>query len=450
MKFSRKISLLSIPLIIAAVTLILLSENYTSYRYGGHADLRERLVRKSIEDFEAKDSIFYSYLFTGLIDSAEIRRKALEKRDSTHPEIERMEMYLELYRTSLIAEHGSKSTVHGVYRKYLESGFSKDAANPIGFFLSRPYPVLRLTSNSFAERYPRFCNGNSSIVSIADVEAESYDDGLFLDERLFKQEIRIVVLRTNQSRILPIGKHNRIYTSLNTANGGNKIIFSYKSQNPDTLRSYGYGHERIGLYSLKNSRLEQIYGDSLYGHSPLMISDSILIYVRRNINILNIMNHDIRRSPGRDPEWYFLMDNIGYGGGMIVFRGLQNVSNWQICYTDTAFSELVRITGYYERANYPTISSDGGYIAYLKERGSGEDEIYLYSVSDSTQARISDTGGKKAYLSFSDDDSYLIFCQKPINKPDSYFDIYCMNLKQRTTVVELLAYLDSMKNNGYE
>lgn len=450
MKFNRKISLLSIPLIIISVILILISEKFTSYQYGGHIDIRERLVRQFIGDYDRRDSIFYSYLFMGLNDSAEIRRKILEKSDSTHPDVKRMEMYLELYRAVLMAEHGSESGIHGMYRKHLESEFGADAANPIGYFLNRPYLISRLSSNSFAERYPRFYNGNLSMIYIADVEAESYDDGLFLDEHLFKQEIRITDTRTGDSRVLTIGESASLFTFMNTIPEGDKIIFSYKTQNPDSEKSRRYGIEKIGLYSLKKSRLEQIYGDNLYGHSPIMILDSVLVYVRRNINILNIINHDIRRSPDRDPEWHFLMDNIDYGGGLIVFRGLINVTRWQICYTDTAFSRLARVTGYYERANYPTISSDGRYIAYLKEQDNGEDEIYLYSISDSTEVRISDSGGTKAYLSFSDDDTYLIFCQKPLNKPDSYFDIYFMNLKQRTTAVELLAYLDSMKNNGYE
>ncbi|MCP4633394.1 MAG: hypothetical protein GY855_10755 [candidate division Zixibacteria bacterium] len=322
------------------------------------------------------------------------------------------------------------------------------ATKLIGFLLHRPYPVFRITSNSFAERYPNFSPDNSQIAFIADCEQLEIDDGIFVNTILYQREIRIfdiadssiITLDTegikgiiNYVRFTPDGK-DIIYTARKSSRGVDLL----GADTAGIIYSYNFESGQNKAYTSKNTR----------GRAPLMTDNGKLIYTLRTINIYNPKNNKTHKSPWNKYDWPYAIDYMDYDDGLIAYRAFSERKSG-IFLTDTLLWETKTITSKLDNSYYPAFKYREKIIAFITEEEGG-DEIYFYSLEDASYTKITNSGGKKAYLSFSSDGTRILFCQKPLGKPDPYYDIYCIDTREPRRREELLAYLDSMININYE
>lgn len=414
-------------------------------------DGRVALIKSALSERIPGHSIFCDYLYRGYLDSAEsyLRNKASSPEGPDDTLL--MKSLLTAFKGDLFLKIGNRDEAFALFAEALNSDQGDLAAVPTGFFLERPFRITRITSNSYAERYPHYSPDNSRIVYVADNQEVELDDGMFTRKKLFRREIRILDTWDNRDSVISPDDAKAIYNYTRFSPDGKHIIYTVNEfENGLDMQGLDYPGiiETICLDSAPP--LPRNIPGNIRGRNPVLIADSMIVFSYRGINILDLKNNNLRSSPYYDELWPFGIDFLDCGGRFIVFRGFSHIANrWHIYLTDFTFDTLKIVTEFYDKACFPALSTHQDILAYIKQTDRGDD-VYFYLLEQQSHLRITDSGGIKAYLSFSPDGTRLLYVQKLLNSTDAYYDIYSIDLNRFWTAGELMQYLDSINVNDYE
>jgi Tol biopolymer transport system component len=309
------------------------------------------------------------------------------------------------------------------------------------------YKLKKLTQDIFPDYAPRFSRDGKRIIFFSDTSYLSEDFGW---GKNIKRKSQIFQIDVSGSRRICLTQGDSSVQFPDISSDGKKIIYEKENPNPET-QTLIFNYDRdLYIKRLDNTEEVRLTENRWYdGQASFSPDDKKIVYVSGfSIKLMDLKTKEITNLD--EPEGIIIKwekpvnqyyPSFSPDGKEILFQaGFQKRKIYLIDSDGKNLRDLSRIE---DEDYYPSFSPDGKKIVFVSKKTRAE-ELYLMDRDGKNQIRLTFDKMDKKHPRFSPDGKQIAYVAKESEKPDPYFEIYILYLKEIIPKDRLLTRIENM------